>query len=209
MSNKGMYAMTTFQKGYQSNEMTANVPMQSSQLMKLFEDELRDIYWVEKALLHATPKMIKNATSQELIETLTQHVVEIENQINRVEMVFKFIKKRPSVKRCLAMEGQLKEVGDMMASCDPGAMCDAGIISAGRKVEHYEIAAYETLIGFAESLGHEDVMELFEVTLAELEASVEKFAGVSDSTILVQENAEEADEEMEEEYDQSYHLNLI
>lgn len=183
--------------------------MQSSQLMKLFEDELRDIYWVEKALTNAIPKMIKNATSQELVEALTNHLTETENQVIRVERVFQSMEKRPNSKRCLAMESLIKEVGEMMASCDPGAMCDACIISAVQKVKHYEIATYETLRLFAETLGLEDAVELFEATLEEKKVSVEKFAGVSVSAIQVHESTDDEDEESELDNEQEYYFQFV
>ena len=95
--------------------------MQSSQLMKLFEDELKDIYWAEKALTKAIPKMIKNATSQELIDTLTNHLVETEEQVGRVEQVFESIGKPAVTKKCEAMAGLTKEAEEIMADCEEKA----------------------------------------------------------------------------------------
>src|SRR6187431_2231000 len=120
----------------------AGTGMQSSQLMKLFEEELKDIYWAEKALTKAIPKMIKNATSAELVEALENHLAETEEQITRVEEVFALLEKKPTAKKCEAMEGLIKEGEGIMEDCEEGAMCDAGIISAGQKIEHYEIASY-------------------------------------------------------------------
>jgi ferritin-like metal-binding protein YciE len=119
--------------------------MQSSQLMKLFEDELKDIYWAEKALTKAIPKMIKNATSPELIEALQSHLTETQNQVLRTEDIFESIDKKAVGKKCEAMEGLIKEAGAIMESCEAGAMRDAEIISAAQKVEHYEIASYGSI----------------------------------------------------------------
>ena len=80
----------------------------SSQLMKLFEDELKDIYWVEKALVKAIPKMIKQATSEELAESLEAHLEETKEQVTRVEQVFEAIGKKATAKKCEAMEGLIR-----------------------------------------------------------------------------------------------------
>ena len=160
--------------------------MESSQLMKLFEDELKDIYWAEKALTKAIPKMIKNATSQELVKALTNHLSETENQITRLEQVFESIGKKAVAKKCEAMEGLIKEAGEIMESCDKGAMCDAGIISAGQKVEHYEIASYGTLRQFAKTLGLTEAISLLEATLKEEKAADEKLSEVATSAINVE-----------------------
>ena len=111
-----------------------NSGMQSSQLMKLFEDSLKDIYWAEKALTKALPKMIKNASSPELVEALENHLAETEEQIGRVEQVFEILEKKPAAKKCEAMEGLIKEGEGVMEECEDGAMMDAGIIGAGQKI---------------------------------------------------------------------------
>lgn len=166
--------------------------MQSSQLMQLFEEELKDIYWAEKALTKAIPKMIKNATSQELIDALTNHLAETEEQITRVEQVFESIGKKAVAKKCDAMEGLIKEAGEIMEDCEEGAMCDAGIIAASQKVEHYEIASYGTLRQFAETLGLSEAAELLKTTLEEERAADEKLSEVATSAVNV-EAAEEAE----------------
>src|SRR5690606_27752155 len=104
------------------------------QLMELFEEGLKDIYWAEKALTKALPKMIKKATSTKLIDALTSHLAETENQVTRVEDVFKSIDKKAVAKKCDAMEGLIKEAEEIMESSKAGVMRDAGIISAGQKV---------------------------------------------------------------------------
>ena len=159
--------------------------MHSSLLFKLFEDELKDIYWAEKALIKAIPKMIKKATSDELIDALTSHLTETEEHIKRVEQVFESISKKPVAKKCEAMTGLLKEAVEIMESCEEGAMCDAGIIAAGQKVEHYEIASYGTLRQFAETLGLTEATELLEQNLNEEKAANEKLTQVAMSVVNV------------------------
>jgi ferritin-like metal-binding protein YciE len=175
--------------------------MPPSQLMKLFEEELKDIYWAEKALTKAIPKMIKNATSEELIEALENHLAETEEQVKRVEQVFEILGKKATAKKCEAMEGLLKEAEAIMEECEEGAMCDAGIISAAQKVEHYEIASYGTLRQFAETLGLEEVEELLQTTLDEEKAADEKLTEVAVAAVNIQANEEE--EEVEEAGTQS------
>jgi ferritin-like metal-binding protein YciE len=177
--------------GSQKKEKSDESRMQSSQLMKLFEDELKDIYWAEKALTKAIPKMIKNATSEELIEALTGHLAETEEQVSRVEQVFEILGKKAVAVKCEAMAGLIKEAEEIMEECEEGPMCDAGIISAGQKVEHYEIASYGTLRQFAETLGLTEAVSLLEATLNEEKAADEKLTEVAVSAINV-EAAEEA-----------------
>jgi len=155
----------------------------SSLLFKLFTDELKDIYWAEKALITAIPKMIKNATSDELIEALTAHLAETEEHVTRVEQVFESINKKPVAKKCEAMTGLIKEAGEIMESCEAGAMCDAGIIAASQKVEHYEIASYGTLRQFAETMELTEAAQLLEMNLNEEKAANEKLSEVAVSVV--------------------------
>ncbi len=156
-------------------------PVKSSQLLRLFEDQLKDIYWAEKALTKAIPKMINNATSHDLIDVLKSHLEETENHITRLENVFESIDKTANGKKCDAMEGLIKEAEYIMGSCDEGSMCDAGIILAGQKVEHYEIATYGTLRQFAEILGLNEALSLLEATLNEEKAADEKLSKISEA----------------------------
>ena len=168
--------------------------MQSSQLMELFEEELKDIYWAEKALTKAIPKMIKNAKSEELIEALESHLTETEEQVKRVEQVFELTGKKAVAKKCDAMEGLIKEAEGIMEECEEGAMRDAGIISAGQKVEHYEIASYGTLRQFAETLGLNQAVALLEETLNEEKMADEKLTQVALSAVNIQASEEEIEE---------------
>ena len=163
--------------------------------MKLFEDELKDIYWAEKALTKALPKMMKNATSDELKAAIENHISETEEQIVRVEQIFELLEKKAVAKKCEAMAGLIKESEEIMKDCEKGPMRDAGIISAGQKVEHYEIASYGTLRAFADLLGLEEAVELLELTLNEEKAADEKLTEVAMATINVEAANMEEDEE--------------
>ena len=190
MENKKSNSTTASQNGKQSQVKSSNAPMQSSQLMKLFEDELKDIYWAEKALIKAIPKMVKNATAPELKQALESHLEQTHEQVGRVEMVFEILGKKASAKKCEAMEGLIMEGGEIMEDCEEGPMRDAGIISAGQKIEHYEIASYGTLRQFAETLGLTEAVSLLEATLKEEKAADQKLSEVAQSI-----NVEAAEEE--------------
>jgi len=136
-------------------------------LHELFVDSLKDIYWAEKALVKALPKMAKNATNENLIAGINNHTAETEEQISRLEQVFEIIGKKAVAKKCEAMDGLLKEGQDIMESTEPGPVRDAGIIAASQKIEHYEIATYGTLCAFAKTLGYDDAAEILHITLGE------------------------------------------
>lgn len=175
------------------NQQKTSRTMQSSQLMALFEDQLKDIFWAENALTKALPKMIKKASSEELVEALTMHLEETEMHIQRLNEVFESIDKKPTGKKCDAMEGLLKEADSIMETSEEGAMCDAGIILAGQKVEHYEIATYGTLCAFAKILGNEKATMLLKEILEEEKNADAKLSEIAESI-----NVEAATEETAE-----------
>lgn len=191
MENRNSNSTTNSQSGKQSK--STSTAMQSSQLMKLFEGELMDIYWAEKALTKAIPKMVQKATSMELKDALESHLEQTHEQVVRVEMVFEILGKKAVAKKCEAMEGLIMEGAEIMEECEAGAMRDAGIISAAQKVEHYEIASYGTLRQFAETLGLTEAETLLAATLEEEKAADQKLSEVAIEAI----NVEAAEEEFE------------
>ncbi len=168
---------------------------QADGLRELFEDELKDIYWAEKALTKAIPKMIKNATSEELINALEEHLEVTKGHIERCEQAFELLGKAARAKKCEAMEGLTKEAEEIMESTAEGVVRDAGIISAAQKVEHYEIASYGTLCAFAKTLGEDEVANLFEQTLNEEKEADQTLTGIAESSINVEANEEGGEEE--------------
>ncbi|HEY5748632.1 MAG TPA: ferritin-like domain-containing protein [Chryseolinea sp.] len=162
----------------------------ASKLGKLFENELKDIYWAEKALMDALPKMIENASSPELAEALENHLAETENHVTRAEQVFEILGKEATTKKCEAMAGLIKEGEELMKDTEEGVMRDAAIISAAQKVEHYEIASYGTLRTFAQTLGLDEAVSLFEETLDEEKNADATLTEVAESVV----NIEAADE---------------
>ena len=158
-----------------------NMNGNNSKLQKLFEDELKDIYWAEKALVKAIPKMAKKASSADLVEALNNHLEETTEHVKRAEQVFEILGKNPQAKKCEAMDGLIKEAEEIMTESEEGVMRDAGIITAAQKVEHYEIASYGTLRTFAGVLGLDDAAELLEQTLEEEKGADEKLTEIASS----------------------------
>lgn len=143
-------------------------PVQNTQLEKLFQDQLKDIYWAEKHLTKALPKMQKAATSEELKTAIDDHLAQTEEQIARLEQVFELLEKKPQAKKCDGMEGLVKEGESIIEETEDGsATRDAGIIMAAQKVEHYEIATYGSLVQLAKTMGNEEVAEILQTTLDE------------------------------------------
>jgi len=142
-------------------------PSAAEGLKELYIDGLKDIYWAEKALLKALPKMAKNAESEKLRMSIEEHTAVTEEQVARLERVFELAGKKATAKKCEAMDGLIKEGQDIMESTEPGPVRDAGIIAASQKIEHYEIATYGTLRAFANTLGDTEAVSLLEQTLNE------------------------------------------
>ncbi|AZA84405.1 hypothetical protein C1637_06070 [Chryseobacterium lactis] len=139
----------------------------AKELKDLFEDGLKDIYWAEKALVKALPKMHKNATDKKLKQAIENHLMETQVHVKRLEECFKSLKKRAQAKKCDAMQGLLDEGKNIMEETKPGSVRDAGIIAAAQKVEHYEIATYGTLAAYAKVLKENVCLKNFLATLNE------------------------------------------
>lgn len=174
-----------------SNEYGA----EESKLMKFFEDSLKDIYWAEKALVKALPKMAKKATSDELVTAIENHLKETEKQVEKVEKVFEIIGKKATAKKCDAMDGLITEAEEIMKETEEGAMRDAGIIAAAQKVEHYEIATYGTLCTYAKTLGLDKAAKILDEILEEEKAADVKLTDIAVTTINLQAAEEPAEEE--------------
>jgi len=139
----------------------------ASDLRDFFEDALKDIYWAEKALSKALPKMEKNATHPDLKQAISSHLAETENHIVRLEECFKSLGLKPEAKKCDAMQGLLDEGKGIMEETKAGAIRDVGIIAASQKVEHYEIATYGSLAAYAKVLNEKKCLSNFLATLKE------------------------------------------
>ncbi|WP_342333319.1 ferritin-like domain-containing protein [Pedobacter sp. FW305-3-2-15-E-R2A2] len=157
-------AKTQTKKKSSTSGMTGK--MKDSEFHEFFVDELKDIYWAEKHLVKALPKMKKASTSPELAAAFEKHTGETQTHIETLEKVFALLDEKPVAKKCDAMAGLLEEANGVIEDTKEGTMVrDAGLILAAQKVEHYEIGTYGTLRTFAECMGHTDVVDLLQQTL--------------------------------------------
>lgn len=140
----------------------------------LFLDTLKDIYFAEKQILKALPKMARAAKSEEGKAGFLQHRDETQGQIERLEQVFELLGKAARGKTCEAIQGIIAEGEEIIEEFKESPALDAGLISSAQAVEHYEIARYGTLIEWANQLGLKDAVPLLEANLAEEKATDEK-----------------------------------
>lgn len=152
-------------------------------LAALFEDGLKDIYWAEKALTKALPKMSKNASSAELKAAISKHLSETETHVDRLEQCFESLGLKAKAEKCEAMAGLIAEGESIIEEAAVGAVRDAGIIAAAQKVEHYEIATYGTLAAFAKVLEHKEALDLLLTTLAEEKQCDEDLTALADTNL--------------------------
>jgi len=163
---------------------------------ELFEGTLKDIYYAEKAILKALPKMAKKASSKKLETAFTRHEKETQKQVERLEQVFEMLDKRPAGKKCPAIDGIIKEGEEVMKEAKDETIRDAAMLAAAQSVEHYEISRYGTLVAWAEKLDMREAVDLLQATLDEEKLTDEKLSALAESEINVE--AEDAGEDEEE-----------
>lgn len=165
-------------------------PNAAKDLRDFFEDGLKDIYWAEKALTKALPKMAKNASSSRLVKAFEDHLKETEEHVTRLEQVFESLNLKAVAKKCDAMAGLLDEAAGIMQETELGDVRDVALIAAAQKVEHYEIATYGTLRVYAITLGKTKAAMLLAKTLEEEKKADVKLTEIAMSHI----NADAANE---------------
>ncbi len=166
---------------------------QKSLLQKLFVDGLKDIYWAEKHLTKALPKLMKAATSEQLKQNFQEHTLVTEQQIGRLDQVFQLLGTKAVAKKCEAMEGLTREADTIVSETQKGTMSrDAGLIMAAQKVEHYEIASYGSLAQLASTLGLEEAKNLLGQTLQEEKDTDERLTQIAVSSINIEAEKEQA-----------------
>ena len=141
--------------------------MQKGSLRELYVDELRDLYSAETQLTKALPKMAKASSNAELRQAFEEHLRQTSEHVSRLEQIFETLEEKASGKKCLGMEGLVKEGAESMKEDYEDAVRDAAMIGAAQRVEHYEIAAYGTAREFARLLGEDEHISLLEQTLEE------------------------------------------
>jgi ferritin-like metal-binding protein YciE len=154
----------------------------------LFLDTLKDIYYAEKQILNALPKMAKAATSDELRAAFEKHEGETEEQVERLEQIFELLGKPPRGKTCDAIVGIIEEGKEVMSEYKGTAALDAGLIAAAQAVEHYEISRYGTLKSWATKLGMKQAVTLLDQTLSEEKKTDETLSSIAETAV----NAEAA-----------------
>lgn len=153
------------------------------QLDELFHDTLKDIYYAEKKILTALPKMAKAAQNKDLSAAFEKHCGETEEQVARLEQVFELIEQKPQGKKCAAIEGIIEEGQETIKEYKGSPALDAGLLAAAQAVEHYEISRYGTLRTWAEELGLDDAAKLLQETLDEEEATDEALTELAEEVV--------------------------
>ena len=166
--------------------------MELDSLHKLYVDELKDLYSAENQILKALPRMIKAATNPQLKQGFTKHERQTQQHVKRLERIFKSLGAKPTGKKCVGMEGVLKEGAELIKEKPEKEVLDAGLIAAAQHVEHYEMAGYGTVRTWARAMGHEDHAELLQQTLDEERETDEILTSLAESSINV--DAEDPEE---------------
>lgn len=169
-----------------------------STLEELFVQELRDMYDGEKQIVKALPKMAKAAENEELSAAFEEHLEQTKNQVERLEQIFSQLEMRPRGKHCAGLAGIIEEGSETMSEAEEPAL-GAALIASAQRVEHYEIAAYGTLVTYARQLGHEEAAELLEETLNEEKETDRKLTELAEGFLNQQAQAGGSQDEEEEE----------
>lgn len=168
------------------NNSTQRSTMESSQLMKLFADGLKVVYWSESALTKVIPLLIVNATSEDLVKVLINHLRETEGQVVRLEKVFESFGQKVEAKKCEAVQSLLEEAKEIIERYEPGSMCDARIISVAKKIEYDEIVSYGALRELAETLFLTEAELLLQANLDEEKKTIRRLTEVATNKINVE-----------------------
>jgi ferritin-like metal-binding protein YciE len=164
--------------------------MTKDSLRDLYVEELKDLYSAEKQLTKALPKMAKAAASADLRKGFEDHLEQTRGHVERLEGIFEMLEERPGSKKCVGMEGLIKEGSEIMGENFPDDVMDAGLIAAAQRVEHYEIAAYGTVCAFAELLGEDGHVSRLRQTLEEEKETDQKLTELSEQiNVRAQEGA--------------------
>ena len=149
----------------------------------LFVHQLRDVYYAEKQLVKALPKMAEKATSPQLKQAFQNHLAETKGHVTRVEQVFKMHGVEAKAVDCPAIDGIIEEANEIAGEISDKEVLDAALIAAAQAAEHYEIARYGTLVAWARQLGRNDCASVLEQNLAEEKAADKKLTSLAESGI--------------------------
>src|ERR1700722_13738917 len=167
-----------------TNEQNSPNAALNSKLREFFLDQLRDIYWAEKKLVKTLPKLSEAAHSEDLAAAFDSHLTETEGHVTRLEQVFSLLGEEAKAVECPALKGIAEEGEEIIDETeDNTAQRDVGLIFAGQKAEHYEIATYGALIQLAKDMGENEVAQLLHETLKEEKAADQKLTQLAQSGI--------------------------
>jgi ferritin-like metal-binding protein YciE len=156
----------------------------NSKLREFFIEQLQDIYWAEQKLVKTLPKLSEASRSPELRQAFASHLTETRNHVSRIEKAFALMKEKAEAKECPALKGIVEEGEEIIDETeDKTAQRDVGLIFAGQKAEHYEIATYGSLIEVAKVMGEPEVANLLQETLKEEKAADQKLTQLAESGI--------------------------
>ncbi|MDB5022931.1 MAG: hypothetical protein JWP78_686 [Mucilaginibacter sp.] len=162
-----------------------------SKLKEFFVDQLEDLLWAERKLVKTLPKMQEAATSPQLRDAFSNHLSQTQNHVSRLEQVFGIVGKEVDTSKCPAMAGIVDEGEDIIDDTDEGtAQRDVGLIFAGQKAEHYEIATYGGMVTLAKTLGYEDAADILSQTLTEEKEADALLTQIAENNINYQASTE-------------------
>ena len=180
--------------------------MPAESLQEVYREKLQDLYDAENQIIAALPKMANATSSSELQEAFQHHLEQTKGQVKRLEQVFKQLGEHAEGKKCLGMEGLLKEGEELLDDQGKGSALDAALIAAAQSVEHYEIAAYGSAQTWARQLGQDQAADLLEETLEEEKQTDADLSEIAETLVNPEAGGdseeEEEDEEEEEETDE-------
>lgn len=157
--------------------------MKIESLADLFIEEMQDLYSAENQLVHALPKMVKAASSLDLQNAFQNHLEQTKEHVHRIEQIFTHIQGSPKGRKCVAMEGLIKEAEETIHEDMREEVLDAALIAAAQRVEHYEIAGYGSARSHAAHLGYGQVLSLIQQTLDEEKAADEKLTWIAERQV--------------------------
>jgi ferritin-like metal-binding protein YciE len=160
--------------------------MQLDSFETLFINQLQDLYDAEQRLVKALPRMAQAADNQSLKHAFQQHLIEIQNQVSRLERVFQVMGRTAEPKTCYAMKGLVEESQEMIDATGDPDVKDAALVACAQRIAHYEISGYGTARTFAQRLGQQEAARLLQETLDEESATDKKLTQLAEHSINLQ-----------------------
>jgi len=190
---RGPVDVGEYQSLNQELDQNAQAPLgDDSRLKEFFVNELKDLLWAEKKIIDTLPKMKEAATTPELQEAFENHLAETEGHVQRLEQIFGLLGLEPDTTKCDAMDGIVDEGEEIISDTEDGtATRDVGLIFAGQKVEHYEIASYGGMVSLAKTLGYHEAADLLVLTMNEEKAADNLLTEIAENKVNYQASGEE------------------